>query len=97
MSDNPRKLLDALRSKMYDLMRSCDHLKNEKSQLEGKLEKKRQIIAELQKELDEMNLKYQNLKMATGVALSEGDVKEARNRFNKLVREIEKCISLLNE
>lgn len=97
MADNPRRVLDTLRAYMQELMRRCNVLKREKEELEKRLEEQKSIIATLQKDLEEMNIKYKNLQTAKGLALGENGVKAARNRFSKLVREIDKCISLLNE
>ena len=47
--------------------------------------------------LEEIHAKYRSLAMAQAVTTQEADVAAARSRFDKLVREIDKCISLLNE
>lgn len=39
---------------------------------------------------------YESLKMAKAIAASSGDAHDAKIKINKLVREIDKCISLLN-
>ena len=92
MADNPRRVLDTLRAHIQELMRRCNVLKREK-----RIEEQESTIATLQRDLDEMSIKYQDLLTARGLALGESDIKAARNRFGKLVREIDKCISLLNE
>ncbi|WP_455496742.1 hypothetical protein [Coprobacter sp.] len=97
MADNPRRALDTLRAHMQELMRRCNVLKREKEELEKRLEEQERIITALQKDLEEMNIKYKNLQTAKGLALDQSEVKAVRNRFGKLVREIDKCISLLNE
>ncbi len=38
-----------------------------------------------------------NLKTATTISLNGSDVKETKLRLSKLVREVDKCIALLNE
>ena len=40
---------------------------------------------------------YTNLKTATTISLNGSDVKETKLRLSKLVREVDKCIALLNE
>ncbi len=40
---------------------------------------------------------YTNLKTATAISLNGSDVKETKLRLSKLVREVDKCIALLNE
>lgn len=58
----------------------------------------------LMKQLDEAQVRYQaleskynNLKLANAFALSDEEKLLANKRFSKLVREINTCISLLNE
>lgn len=97
MADNPRRVLDALRAHIQEVMRRCNVLKREKEELEKRIEEQKNIIEILQKDLSEINIKYENLLTAKGLALGEGDIKMARSRISKLVREIDKCISLLNE
>ncbi|MEN8119631.1 MAG: hypothetical protein ABFS35_04770 [Bacteroidota bacterium] len=40
---------------------------------------------------------YESLKMAKTIAASSGDSHDAKIKINRLVREIDKCISLLNK
>ena len=41
--------------------------------------------------------RYNDLKTATAISLDGSDVKETKQRLTKLVREVDKCIALLNE
>ena len=86
-----------MRAHVQELMRRCNVLKREKEELEKRIEEQESTIATLQRDLDEMSIKYQDLLTARGLALCESDIKAARNRLGKLVREIDKFISLLNE
>ena len=52
------------------------------------------IHDELKRELE---VSYTNLKTATAITLNGSDVKETKLRLSKLVREVDKCIALLNE
>ena len=40
---------------------------------------------------------YESLKLAKTIAVSSGDAHDAKIKINRLVREIDKCISLLNK
>ena len=44
-----------------------------------------------------LKFNYTNLKSATSICLNGCDVKESKLRLSKLVREVDKCIALLNE
>ncbi|MCP9612699.1 hypothetical protein [Coprobacter tertius] len=97
MADNPKLLLGALSAKIKELIRRNNVLKEKMRALEDRIAQLEEEKAALHKDKEEINIKYLNLKTAKGIALGAPDVKEARNRFNKIVREIDKCISLLNE
>lgn len=51
----------------------------------------------VQAQYDELEVNYTNLKTATTISLNGSDVKETKLRLSKLVREVDKCIALLNE
>ena len=51
----------------------------------------------IQAQYDELEVNYTNLKTATAISLNGSDVKETKLRLSKLVREVDKCIALLNE
>ncbi|MDR0505885.1 MAG: hypothetical protein LBH32_03575 [Dysgonamonadaceae bacterium] len=44
-----------------------------------------------------LKYKYDNLKMVKIISVKQDDFKAAKNRLSKLVREVDKCIALLNE
>ena len=52
----------------------------------------------LQSKYEELEKRYGNLKLSKTVAGQDGSsTEETKVRFARLVREIDKCISLLNE
>ena len=61
MADNPKRVLDTLRAHIQELMRRCNVLKREKEELEKRIEEQKSTIATLQRDLDEMSIKYQDL------------------------------------
>ena len=55
-------------------------------------------ISVLTNDRDNYRNKYLNLKTVRGLTSTDGtDTTEMKNRFKKLVREIDKCIASLNE
>ena len=72
-------------------------------QLYSDNEKLRRQVDELYGQLDGKNLevkvlesKYQNLKLTKTLASSPDNVKDVKHQVNRMVREIDKCIALLN-
>ena len=67
-------------------------------------EKLKELLADKDKEIEvlktgqkEWEVKYTNLKTARTISLYDKDIKEAKQRLTGLVREVDKCIALLNE
>jgi hypothetical protein len=48
-------------------------------------------------ELENLKRDYSNLKTATVISLRSNDVKDSKKRLTNLVREIDKCIALMND
>ena len=72
-------------------------LKLENVDLKQQLSGKKEDLRLASEEIKSMKAKYDNLKMARIIAVRQDDFKGAKQRLSKLVREVEKCIALLNE
>jgi hypothetical protein len=67
-----------------------DRLKEEIKKLSVEIELK-------DKENKQLENKYESLKLAKIIATSSTDAHDAKIKLNRIVREIDKCISLLNK
>jgi phage shock protein A len=84
-----RRSVEALVSEHEKLRELAADLKNELSVV-------RQQLAEKNEEVKELQTRYERAKF-TGAVLGNGDdAAKARKRVNELVREIDKCIALLD-
>jgi hypothetical protein len=54
-------------------------------------------IAELKKENEELKIQYNNIDLANVFVSASGSTHEAKIKVNRIVREIDKCIALLNK
>ena len=61
------------------------------------LRQKKEEYEKVRADYKELEINYTNLKTATTISLNGSDVKETKLRLSKLVREVDKCIALLNE
>ena len=52
--------------------------------------------AELSQLNSELQKQYDNLKLAKIISVSDSDLDNAKKRLAKLVRDVDKCIALLN-
>ncbi len=74
-----------------------DELKQENADLKLLLSKKDEEIKQLEQSRKELEAQYTDLKMARTISLYDKDIKDTKQRLSSLVREVDKCIALLNE
>lgn len=70
-------------------------LKKENEDLYGMLEKQEQDIKVLQAKVTQVDNDYNSMKMAKMISISDGDMETAKKRLAKMIREVNKCISML--
>ncbi len=97
MIDLEKNLLEDFRAKVKQIIAKHESLKQEKRQLVEKIGELEKTIGSLREENRLMEQKYENLKLARMLNVSDDESKDAKNRIQKLVREIDKCIALLNK
>ena len=74
-----------------------DELKRENIELKRLLKAKEEEYLKAREAFQELDRRYTDLKTATTISLNGSDVKETQQRLSELVREVDKCIALLNE
>ncbi|WP_369599266.1 hypothetical protein [Bacteroides caecimuris] len=97
MTEEEKKLLSTFETQLRHLMYLHDELKRENAGLRKLLDNEKLKNEKVQAQYDELEVSYTNLKTATAISLNGSDVKETKLRLSKLVREVDKCIALLNE
>lgn len=96
MTDENKKLLEDLRFRVKQVMFLCDSLREENSLLKSDLQDCKRAMGEQAEQLERLREKYDSLKMARTITAAAVDVDAARERLSKLMREVDKCINLLN-
>lgn len=96
MTEEKKKLLTDLEFRVRQVMYMCDTLKAENIRLKSDLQVTQQQFAEKTDQLNQLKTKYDSLKTARTITAASVDVKIAKNKLSKLVREVDKCINLLN-
>jgi predicted nucleic acid-binding Zn-ribbon protein len=97
MTELEKNLLVGFKLKMERLIAKHEALKQEKQQLLEQIGTLESTVKQLHQENNSLELKYENLKLARMLAASDDEKKDAKSRIQKLVREIDKCIALLNK
>lgn len=96
MTEEDQLLLISLKKNANQLFQKIEFLESEKTILEEKLKAYGNEIESLKQKSSELSLKNEQLKMATHLLSGVDEKGEARQRINILIREIDKCIALLN-
>jgi predicted nuclease with TOPRIM domain len=78
------------------LMEKYTQLKAENAELYDMVDQKDAALKELQMKNEELQKQYDNLKLAKIISVSDSDLDNAKKRLAKLVRDVDKCIALLN-
>ena len=97
MTEEDKKLLNTFEGKLRHLLFLYDELKKENVRLKMQLSEKETEIQMLKTELKESENRYTNLKMARMISVNDNEIRDTKQRLAKLVREVDKCIALLNE
>jgi exonuclease VII small subunit len=97
MTEEQQKILTSFETRVRQLMLFCDSLKREKAELENALEIKEEALRKSEELIRDLNSRYDNLKVATMISFGKTDIKGAKQKLSGLVREIDKCIALINE
>ena len=96
MTEYEAHLLHKFEKKLAQLMELTDSLKAEKIELMKTIDSLREEVELLKTENLEMEKRNEKLKLVKAIMGDVEDTHEARLKVNKMVREIDKCIALLN-
>lgn len=96
MTAEEEKLTRILEARITQLILEFKDLETQNAALTERIAKEKATSAELRTQLEELQAAYENLKIAKMIEISDMDMKNAKSRLSKLVREVNKCIALLN-
>ena len=97
MTEEDKKLLHTFEGKLRQLLFLYEGLRKENHSLRKEIDEKNAEIDELKSSWKELETKYINLKSARILSINDNDLRDTKQRLAKLVREVDKCIALLNE
>jgi predicted RNase H-like nuclease (RuvC/YqgF family) len=96
MTAEERQSMKKFEAKVRQVLAQFRVLKQENADLYAELEGKEEEIKQLKAELAQSKNDYNNLKLAKMIEISDTDIKESKMKITRLVREINKCISILS-
>ncbi len=91
------KTIHTFAAKVHQLILQYQEVKKENDELYGIVDERDREIKKLKAQLVQRQHDYDSLKMAKMVEISEGDMEGAQKRITKLIRDVNKCITLLSE
>jgi hypothetical protein len=96
MSGQGYEELIVLNRKLDELIDRHNHLKLRMDELNDENKILRTVLQDKEMELKELRVKYERIKLS-GALLGEGEnANEAKKTITELVREIDRCVALLN-
>ena len=87
--------LTTFETRVRQMILRFQELKKENAELYQMVEKNEQDIKALQGQLTQASNDYNALKMARMIEITDSDLQGAKDRLSKLIREVNKCISML--
>ncbi|MBP3211006.1 MAG: hypothetical protein J6M41_00350 [Prevotella sp.] len=91
------KTLTLFTTRIRQLILQFNEMKKENADLYVMVDERDARIKELEARLSQADNDYNSLKMAKMIEISDGDLEGAQKRLAKLIRDVNKCITLLSE
>ena len=95
MNQELKELIVRLETRTRQLIMQQEKLREEQKELRLQLQQKDEEILNLQIQNEELKQQYSHLKMAKYIDMADNDVKDMRGRIRTMVRDIDRCISML--
>ena len=96
MTAQEEQALHLFETRVRQLILSYQKLAQDNQRLQQELVEKQQALDEALAQNQQLNIDYNNLKLARMMTVSGEDLQSAKNRLSRLIREVDKCIALLN-
>ena len=89
--------LTTFATRVRQMILRFQELKKENNALHVQLQKDEQEIVSLKSKLAQADNNYNSLKMAKMMEITDGDLESAKARVSKMIRDVNKCISILSD
>lgn len=94
--DANEKTLSTFATRVRQMILQYEELKGENSELYDLVDQREKEIETLKAQLRQAQSDYNSLKMAKMITISDGDMESAQKRISKLIRDVNKCITLIS-
>ena len=91
------KTVNTFATRVRQMILKFDEVKKENEELYAMVDERDAQIKVLQDKLAQAQHDYDSLKMAKMMTISDADLEGAQKRIAKLIRDVNKCITLLSD
>lgn len=91
------KTLNTFTTRVRQLILQFNQTKKENEELYAMVDERDRKIMELEERLEQARKEYETLKLARMLRITSNDVENAKQRVAKLIRDLDKCITLLSK
>ena len=95
MNPNEQTLV-TFETRVRQMILRFQELKKENNDLRASIAKNEEAIKQLKDQVAQADQNYNALKMARMIEVSDGDLEKAKQRLNKLIRDVDKCIGIMS-
>ena len=90
------KTINTFATRVRQMILKFEDIKHENAELYAMVDERDAKIKELQEKLTQAKHDYDSLKMAKMMTISDSDMETTQKRIAKLIRDVNKCITLLS-
>ncbi len=91
------EILNTFTSRMRQLILRFSEVKKENEELYAMVDQRDKEIVLLKDQLQQAQRDYNSLKTARMLEVTDGDVEDAKKRIAGLIREVNRCITMMSE
>ena len=91
------KTINTIATRVRQMILKFEDVKRENEELYAMVEERDAKIKELEDKLTQAKHDYDSLKMAKMMTISDSDMENTQKRIAKLIRDVNKCITLLSD
>ena len=91
------KTINTFATRVRQMILKFEDIKHENAELYAMVDERDAKIKELQEKLTQAKHDYDSLKMAKMMTISDYDMETTQKRIAKLIRDVNKCITLLSD
>lgn len=91
------KTIALFTTRVRQLILEYNKIKNENYRLRAMIDERDSALEKMEGQLAQVRNDYESLKMARMVEITNGDLESAQKKISKLIRDVNKCITLVSE